>query len=258
MRYLPIYIIVCLICSGTLYAKNYRASSDNALETCQDRWDRLVTEKQISADYDQFYGMCDDELRNRLSELMRVNKQLSYDNARKYLFTTIDNFNGIVCDVYSEYCLKTSSIPNSSIMNTEHTWPQSLGATGIAKSDLHHLFPVSSKFNSTRSNYQFCDANSLAKEDSLATGRLLRRQNGIKCFEVPDRHKGNAARAMFYFSVRYSLRISDAEEKVLRNWSDLDGVDELEVERDSKIFEIQDNNNYFIHYPYLVNFISDF
>ena len=40
-------------------------------------------------------------------------------------------------------------------MNTEHTWPQSKGATGAAKSDLHHLFPTDSKANSIRGNHPF-------------------------------------------------------------------------------------------------------
>ncbi len=80
---------------------------------------------------------------------------VSYNEARKHIFSDLDVKNGKVKCVYTGREINGGKIPNSSDMNIEHTWPQSKGATGDAKSDLHHLFPTDSKANSTRSSYPF-------------------------------------------------------------------------------------------------------
>ena len=81
------------------------------------------------------------------------------------------------------------------------------------------------------------------------------RKNG---FEPPANHKGNVARALFYFSLRYDLRIKPYEEMVLRQWNILDPVDSEEVRRNTLIEKIQGNRNPFVDDSELVNLISDF
>ena len=77
---------------------------------------------------------------------------LGYQNARKLIFTKIDNHDGAVRDVYTGRVVRTNSIPSSSNMNLEHTWPQSLGPGGTFVSDLHHLYPVDAQANTVRGN----------------------------------------------------------------------------------------------------------
>ena len=84
---------------------------------------------------------------------------------------------------------------------------------------------------------------------------LFKRSN---YFEPPQRHKGNVARALFYFSVRYRLAISATQEAHLRAWHRKDPVDESEKNRNDLVQEIQGNRNPFIDFPHLVDSIDDF
>tara|TARA_R110002049_G_scaffold142080_7_gene303905 strand:- start:627 stop:1328 length:702 start_codon:yes stop_codon:yes gene_type:complete len=208
-------------------------------------------------EFESIRHLRDGEFKSQLRSLLsKGQRSLGYKSAKKVMFEKLDNFDGEVCGVYSaNYCLRTRSIPNNSAMNTEHTWPQSKGAVGIAKSDLHHLYPTKSKINSTRSNYPFCYVANVKWEGSVS--KMGQDKDGTMCFEVPDFHKGNVARAMFYFAVRYSHNISDSEEKVLREWNEIDPVDDAEVERERKIENHQNNTNLFVLYPEIINQISD-
>lgn len=77
-------------------------------------------------------------------------------------------------------------------------------------------------------------------------------------FEPSDAVKGDVARAMFYFSVRFQLTIDDVQENILRQWHENDPPDEFEIWRNDAIFEIQKDRNPFIDKPELVGNIADF
>ncbi len=76
--------------------------------------------------------------------------------------------------------------------------------------------------------------------------RLSKLENSIgyakgTYFEPPVEHKGNVARSLFYFSVRYQIAIEANKEIFLKFWYMLDPVDEKERERHEKIADIQKN-----------------
>jgi hypothetical protein len=203
-------------------------------------------------------------------------RSLGYDGARKVLFGKIhlksDNNGYYVNDVYcnkhfgSDSQVGPNRIPNNNLLNCEHTWPQSKfsGAypKDIQKADLHHLFPTDSKANSIRGNIDFTDVNSdsgdLAQGNCQASKFGNSATGGGDGFEPPLTHKGNVARALFYFSVRYKISIPKEEEATLRRWNDLDPVDQEEIDRNNAIYQAQANRNPFIDYPQLVNYISKF
>ena len=194
------------------------------------------------------------ELRSIVS---KNHDSLGYDRAKETIFEKIDNHNGEVCCVYSEdQCLKTSRVPSHKVMNIEHTWPQSMGARGTAKSDMHHLFPTTSSLNSTRSNFPFCEVSQTKWEGEGS--KMGRNSKGTVCFEPPAHHKGDVARAMFYFAIRYNYDIDQDQEKVLRKWHHEDPVDSEELKRHQAIVKYQHNINVFIENPELVDDISDF
>src|SRR5690606_34771099 len=88
-----------------------------------------------------FEDLRDDALRRAIRAQHRHNS-LGYSEARREMFSTIDNYNGQVECIYTGTKVTTSGIPANGTMNTEHTWPQSKGAKAEPKkSDLHHLFP---------------------------------------------------------------------------------------------------------------------
>ncbi|MES3038324.1 MAG: endonuclease [Bdellovibrionota bacterium] len=156
-----------------------------------------------------------------------------------------------------------NKIPANTVVNVEHTWPQSRFSPNFPKetqkSDLHHLYPTDSKMNSTRGSFKF--------------GEVVKDKAGIKCsesrfgnpqdstelvFQPPPEHRGNVARALFYFSLKYNLKISPDEESVLRKWDTEDPVNDEDVRRNNAVFAAQKSRNPFVDNPGLAAKISDF
>lgn len=202
---------------------------------------------------------------------------LGYNEARRILFGRIHLLQtprGYA--IHEVYCQQTVSrenfhgqppapnqIPDPDVLNAEHTWPQSRFSgrfpKDLQKSDLHILYPALSKANSSRSNYEFADVSSPISNACPESKRGYISQNSNRIyFEPPGVHKGNVARAIFYFAVRYNLSVSPEEENSLKAWHKSDPVDEDEIRRNQAIFEAQGNRNPFIDHPELVDLISDF
>jgi hypothetical protein len=200
---------------------------------------------------DSLKGLRDEALKEKLREAMSVNWPIGYQTAQDVIFTKVHNFDGTVECVYTGRKIQTDCEPNANDMNIEHTWPQSQGAVGIAKSDLHHLFPTDSKANNMRGSYPF---GKVSHEKWAQGGSKF---DG-KQFEVRDQQKGNTARAKFYFSIRYDKAIPPAEEKTLREWAAADPVDDAERARNDHVENLQHNRNLFVDHPELIKDISDF
>lgn len=195
-----------------------------------------------------------------------------YSEARAHLMQELhikrDSNGYFVEDVYCGiiYRKKVSprTMPNHNELNVEHTWPQSRfnkrQSTSFQKSDLHHLYPTDSRANGKRGNVHFGQfKNGRRALDHCTASRVGRiSETGKEGFEPPTKHKGNVARALFYFSIRYDIRISDYEEFMLRQWNLIDPVDEEEMLRNDFIERIQGNRNPFIDDPELSDLISDF
>ena len=223
-------------------------------ESCAGIWARL--EKQgAGEEYSSAVGLCGEEFKKEIKKIISVNKNLSYSKARKYMFEQLDNEDGQVCSVYSSNCIETSGIPNANVMNCEHSWPQSLGATGEARSDLHHLFPAMSDMNSRRGNLPFCEVVTVIYQAESLVGY---NDQNVRCFEPRDVHKGDVARAMLYFAVRYGKSVDASQEAFFRQWNEQDLVSEKELKRNKGIEQVQKNRNPFVDYPLMVKLISDF
>lgn len=207
-----------------------------------------------------------------------VHTAVGYENARLFLlgnFYLIRDGKGYgVKDVYCDRnhmsedfvhgnAPAPNTIPDNTIINVEHTWPQSR-FTGryrpeMQKSDLHHLFPTDSQMNAIRGNNSFGEVVSdtkILKCKNVRFGKSAEGRGDV--FEPPPEHRGNVARALFYFSVRYDLPIDPVQEAYLRKWNREDPVDAEELERNEKIAALQGNRNPFVDYPELADKISDF
>ncbi len=224
---------------------------------CQAKWNNFDDTKTLKAKYRRVQGLCDLSAKQALQSLVRNASSVSYKSAKKKMFGNVDHHNGKVCSVYSEECLNTNRVPNHRVMNAEHTWPKSKGAKKKpAVSDLHHLFPCNSVVNSRRGSFPFCEVNSTDWTNNMSS--LGKDKSGTTCFEPPREHKGNVARAMFYFSVRYQMRIDPKQEAWFKKWHKEDPVDSAEIARNEAVKRIQRNSNPFIDQPELVEFIADF
>lgn len=205
-------------------------------------------------------------LLQKLVTAYKPNTVLDYAAARVKMYTEIYNRQDTVECVYTKHALyldPVSSDPigylakngNDNGINCEHSFPQSKGAeNGNAKSDMHHLFPSRAAVNEARSNYPFGEI------DDTKTNRWFYKsfsQNFIPgsnknefsesitgMFEPREDHKGNVARALFYFFCMYELQADalffESMKTVLCSWHLQDPVDSLEWERSHIIAKYQD------------------
>lgn len=216
-----------------------------------------------------------DPLRDELHDYSKSHhKSLSYTRAREALFNKLylekDERGHFIRGVYCQekyYPFNgnhpKNRIPDHNIFNTEHTWPQSKFTnrfkSKLQKTDLHHLFPTFSKINSERGSLPFAEVNSQRNLSCALSQSGSARSGGTGTyFEPPDSHKGNAARAMFYFSIRYNIQIDSTQENFLRAWHKEDPVDGPERSRHELIARLQGNRNPFIDRPELVDTLKDF
>ncbi len=177
----------------------------------------------------------------------------SYVDATTFMFVTLDNVDNEVEGVYTgRKTAVFATKPDATIMNTEHSWPQSLGADAEpAKCDLHHLYPTDSDANSRRGNSPF----------GVVTGGVDWQEGGSKLgsgasgivFEPRDVHKGNAARSMLYFGHRYGFEIDPDQVALYKQWHSADPVDDAEIARTLAIAEEQVLANPFVVCPDLVD-----
>jgi deoxyribonuclease I len=226
-----------------------------------------------SNNYDQLAVNCD-STKNCVAQ-----RTTGYDKARSFLFgnfylVPIDTNHFGLKEMYCSRIYQNDDfkggqqpgpgiVPDNSIINIEHTWPQSKFSgrysKELQKSDMHHLFPTDSKMNSLRGNTFFGEVEKDSGKTNCAASRFGNGTMGsVKIFEPPAEHKGHVARALFYFSVRYDLPIRSEEEVILKKWNNEFPVDAEEMARNTEIEKIQNNRNPFVDYPELANQVADF
>ncbi len=140
-----------------------------------------------------------------------------YKQARAFMYSKADNLlcNGVpgILTFYSQVCADGSSDDGNKykeqgdqnsdgvvdrIVNTEHLWPQGyFNSASPMVSDLHQLVPTFETPNSRRGSLKFTKVYKALY--STSSGSRL----GADGFEPADAVKGNAARALLYFVVRY-------------------------------------------------------
>lgn len=209
---------------------------------------------------------------NSMSNCYR-HESVGYDRARKIMFGELDTLRDTkgtyVLDVYCGKKFYFKNVDEVSSMHTEvnieHTWPQSKFNGNFKKdqqkSDMHHLYLTDSQANSVRGNSPF---GFVGDEENRMGGQGCRNSkmgftiDGNEVYTPPAPHRGNVARALFYFSMHYNLGISKAEEMILRQWHKIDPVDANELRRHEGIVKHQKVRNPFVDHPELVERISDF
>ena len=142
--------------------------------------------------------------------------------------------------------------------NCEHVVPQSwFGKDEPMRGDLHHLFACESRCNSFRGNTPFVEfgdfpvPRSPGPVPAVVRGECGKSEgNGFE----PVHGKGPAARAVFYFLVRYPGVVDAGEmpperRRMLLAWHEDDPVTDWERHRNAAICERQGNRNPFIDRP---------
>ncbi|WPU67156.1 endonuclease I family protein [Peredibacter starrii] len=198
---------------------------------------------------------------------------VGYSKARLIMFGELDvqrdNSGTYVLDVYCGKKFYYNNLNEVSQMhaqvNIEHTWPQSRFNGNfpreMQKSDMHHLYLTDSQANAVRGNSPFgvveAGKNEMGGEGCrFSRFGIVDGQDGA--YTPPPSHRGNVARALFYFALHYNLGISSSEERVLRQWHKQDPVDPAETRRHEMIAKYQKVRNPFVDHPELVDKVLDF
>ncbi len=211
----------------------------------------------LPGDCDAAPSGSDDELESALRTEHAGHDTLNYTEARVHMFAWIDNVDGEVEGVYTGKKVATVEIPDASQLNTEHTWPQGRsGGDPATESDLHHIFPTDPDANQERASLNFGVV--VNAEWEVGGSKRGRDAGGDTRFEPRDQHKGDAARAIFYYAVIYGQDVPAYEEEVLRQWHADDPPDDRERRRNQAIDNVQGSRNPFIDFPELVGRISDY
>ncbi|WP_167856810.1 endonuclease [Hymenobacter aquaticus] len=203
---------------------------------------------------------------------------LGYDVARGKMYNYVDVFDGKLTCVYSGYAVpKTidsaaTSTSNVGLINCEHTIPQSwFNEVSRMKSDIHHLFPTYTQWNSNRGSDMFADIpdnqtqiwmRGTVGQSTIPTSNIDEwSEDTNTAFEPREDHKGNVARCAFYFYTMHQGQTFDPGKDVITGLADLqtlyrwhlaDPVDARERERNRRTAKSQGNFNPFIAYPELV------
>lgn len=197
---------------------------------------------------------------------------VGYEAARKIMFGELDKLQDAkgtyVLDVYCGKKFYFNNLEEVGSMhdrvNIEHTWPQSRfnGSfpKDVQKSDMHHLYLTDSQANSVRGNtpFGFLNLNEDRTGGEGCRESLMGLVSGHEVYTPPAQHRGNVARALFYFSMHYDLAISKNEENTLRKWHKEDPIDQAELLRHERITKHQKIRNPFVDHPEIVDMIQDF
>ena len=214
------------------------------------------------------------ELISYLQSNYSVTNPLGYNGARDVMYGSIDNKDGNIIGVYTGFTITANTRGDAFAkgINTEHTWPQGLfDSNEPMRGDIHHLFPTRVEANSARSNYKFDEITDSQTttwffenqtQSSIPTSNIDAYSEYLSgtSFEPREDHKGNVARAIFYFWTIYQNRSNVSDDAsffngmkdVLLAWHDLDPVDAAEVARSLGAEQAQGNRNPFVHDTTLV------
>ncbi len=252
-------------------------------------------------------GLSGYALKSKLHDIISKNYNWHYDDLKTlYGQTDIDKYydydasnTTYLLDIYSNnptgttaYHYTLSNIISSANAeglgwNREHMMPQSsFNSAYPMYSDLFFVVPTDARINQLRSNFPYGKAGSTVYYNF--TNGSKQASNGTpgaiytgRVYEPIDEFKGDVARSLLYFVVRYEGKLggfnystnadptkdqnplNGTEEKayddwyiaMLLNWHQQDPVSAREITRNNSVYSIQKNRNPFIDHPEWVNLI---
>jgi hypothetical protein len=209
-------------------------------------------------------GLIDEDLKTALRTFTTTGYiTLGYNVARDKMYETVDDYdnNDTLECIYTGRRAYVHDRAGALLVgfNCEHTWPQSFfNSNDPMVSDIFHLYPTDDAANNVRSNYPF----GIVVSDitwSVGGSKLGKDFQGAIAFEPRDAHKGNCARSMFYFAVKYTNLggfMTANQENAFRIWNDLDTVDAKERIRNNRIKTFVNVRNPFIDHPEFIERIK--
>lgn len=243
-----------------------------------------VTRAQLNSYYASLKGLKKEALKTKLHELLKNHKQLKYgggNNGTWDAFYSTDRIGeNEVRNRYSTakfYFANGHDKQSVAGMNIEHSFPKSWwGKTkNAANVDIHHLYPSPSKDNGQKSNHPMGHVTNVQHDsgagfDKVGTGEI----DGqiVMMWEPGDGWKGDFSRTYMYMAVCYQdltwqktglltcqtgayPTLKQWASTLYRAWNKQDKVDNIETQRNDAVYQIQQNRNPFIDYPFLSEYI---
>ena len=216
----------------------------------------------------------------------------NYDNLTDYYPQTDKRTDGKVRDRYSNITNYTFSqctgnySKEGDMYNKEHSFPKSWfgGKVTPMYSDLFHVIPADGYVNNRRGNVPFGTTNGnvyTSANDYSKVGDCTYSGYTGTVFEPDNEWKGDFARIYFYMVTCYEDKVAnwianatptdksvtavlngtkypaftDWQKSLLLEWSRNDPVSEIEIARNTAVYNIQKNRNPFVDYPGLEEYI---
>lgn len=236
----------------------------------------LFAQVSVEEYYQSATGKTGNELKTALHNIIKGHTELPYTSSEYDVWDALkvtdedpENPDNVLL-IYTNRSEAKSHQDNGSgdndSWNREHIWAKSHGDFGTdlgAGTDIHHLRACDRSVNSARSNL-FYDMG--GNPHSEATECKYDNDS----WEPRDAVKGDIARMIFYMAVRYEgengepdLELTDdmsyskenytepffGKLSTLIAWNTQDPVDDAELARNEKVYEIQGNRNPFINHP---------
>ena len=249
---------------------------------------------QLSPDLQRYYapvqGLQGRALFEGLSQLVNQAQSLNYGEATAFLYTQSDNrqrgketqiraaYSGVWITgdgasghKYKEDGDANGDGKNGDSINCEHTWPQGFfDKQEPMRSDMHHLFPTLMTPNTRRAHFPLdnfpADGQLSYATDSGTRLAKTRQSSWGYVFEPGNDQKGDSARAMLYFYLRYyreNIRQNEYRPDFFlprlgtyAQWSQQDPVNAVEAHRHQQIAQRQGNRNPFVDIPGLLDVIG--
>ena len=223
---------------------------------------------------------------------------LNYDDLKITVNQTdLDKYyenDGTILDIYSEkpagpdaYSYTSANLIGSANAeglgwNREHIMPQNTFYSAYPMySDLFFVVPTDARINQLRSNYPYGKGGTTVYHSFTNGSKILSNATPNatytgRVFEPIDEFKGDVARSLLYFAVRYEGKLGafnfttnandltkdqnpldGTEEKaydnwyiaMLLNWHQQDPVSQREIDRNNAVYLLQKNRNPFIDRP---------
>ena len=200
-----------------------------------------------------------------------------YENDNTVLDMYSENINGADSYNYNHGSRKCGNYNSENdCYNREHIFPQGyFNKKDPMKSDIHHVVPSDGYVNGKRSSFPFGEVSSASwtsNNGSKLGSNTFPGHNGT-VFEPIDEFKGDIARMLLYFAVRYENEVTssgwDAHDaspnnpldgtndqvyetwyiKLLYKWHTNDPVSQREIDRNNAGYNFQGNRNPFIDHP---------
>lgn len=218
-------------------------------------------------------------LKTAMGDIIRPHTDIGYGGLWEAYRTTDKRPDGKVRDWYScvtNYTFGSDQAGSYSkegdCYNREHTVPQSwFNESSPMKADIVHVVPTDGYVNNRRSNWPFAEVANITYQSLQSYCKLGScKSAGYSgtVFEPNDEIKGDIARIYFYMATCYysqcgnwsggiftSSGMVEWAMNVMKAWSKLDPVDDVEIARNNAVKEVQGNRNPFVDYPGLEDYI---